>query len=269
MNGLRALSALLDAHGEALPLAEAAIAVAVDEDPGCRPDAVREDLDTLARATGFSPGEGSPGRVMARLNEVLFSRLGFTGDVEDYHGVDNSLIHRVLGRRRGMPLTLSIVYAEVAGRLGVALDGVAFPSHFVLRPRHARAPVFIDPFHRGRLLDEDQLWGFFQQLHPGAQISEATWTTLIAPAPNRDVIARLVRNLKRSHVDRGDAAGVLRACERLLLLAPTPEEHRDRGLVLADLGRTEEARDALATYLAHRPDADDARVVALRLSMLR
>ncbi len=261
------LADLVAAHGDDLPLDQGAIAVAMNEDPACDPAAVVDDLDTLAKATGHSPGV-APGRGMGRINEVLFRRFEFQGDQDNYHHVDNSLIHRVLGRRRGMPITLSLVYAEVARRLDIHLDGVGFPGHFVLRPRHSESPVFIDPFHQGRVLQEDQLWGLFEKTYPDATITERAWQAMLAPVSNASFIARICRNLKASHAMSQDAAGVARASRMLMILSDGPEQYRDLGLALSNLGETAEATDALATYLATVPDAEDAAAITARLSML-
>jgi regulator of sirC expression with transglutaminase-like and TPR domain len=261
------LADLLASHGDDVPLDQAAIAVALNEDPACDPAAVIDDLDTLAKATGHSPGV-APGRGMGRINEVLFRRFEFQGDHDNYHHLDNSLIHKVLGRRKGMPITLSLVYAEVARRLDIPLDGVGFPGHFVLRPRHSESPVFIDAFHQGRVLQEDQLWGLFQKTYPDAAISERAWQAMLAPVSNPAFIARICRNLKASHAMSQDAAGVARASRMLLVLEDGPEQYRDLGLALSTLGETAEATDALANYLATVPDAEDAPAITARLSML-
>lgn len=261
------LADLVHAHGDDLPLDQAAIAVAIDEDPGCDPAAVLDDLDTLARATGHSPGV-APGRGMGRINEVLFRRFEFQGDTDNYHHVDNSLIHKVLARRRGMPITLCLVYAEVAKRLDIHLDGVGFPGHFVLRPRHSESAVFIDPFHQGRVLAEDQLWGLFQQTYPDASITERAWQAMLSPVSNTGFIARICRNLKASHAMRQDAEGIARASRRLIVLGDGPEQYRDLGIALSALDDRPGATDALATYLALAPEAEDATAITARLSLL-
>jgi regulator of sirC expression with transglutaminase-like and TPR domain len=261
------LADLIASYGDDVPLDQAAIAVAMEEDSKCDPAAVVDDLDTLTKATGHSPGV-APGRGMGRIHEVLFRRFEFQGDRDNYHHIDNSLIHRVLGRRRGMPITLSLVYAEVARRLDIQLDGVGFPGHFVLRPRHSESAVFIDPFHQGRVLQEDQLWGLFQATYPEATITERAWQAMLAPVSNVGFIARICRNLKASHAMRQDAAGVARASRLLLVLNEGPEQYRDLGLALSSLGETAEATDALATYLATVPEATDAAAMTARLSML-
>lgn len=264
---LARLEALLEEHGDDLPLDEGAIAIAQLFDPACQREHVLDDLDTLARATRFEPGV-APGRAMGRINEVLFRRFEFRGDTEQYHHPYNSFIHQVLGRRLGMPITLCLVYAEIARRLDVHLDGVGFPGHFVLRPRHAPNPVFIDAFHSGRVLQEDQLWGFFTKQYPDAAISEATWQGMMEPVSRRAFLTRIARNLRASYAMQESAEGVAKACSLLVLLEDEPEHHRDLGMSLLASGDKDGARDALATYLALRPDADDAMAVAARLTLL-
>ncbi|MCB9792673.1 MAG: tetratricopeptide repeat protein [Alphaproteobacteria bacterium] len=257
---------MIRAFGEEPPLDEAAAWIAADEQ-GQGEDAVDAtvaQLDALAEGLHVPP-QASVFERVARVNHRLFTELGFVGDSEDYDAPENSCLDLVIARRKGLPILLSVLLIEVSRRAGHAVDGVGFPGHFIVEPRGADPRFFIDPFHQGQVLREIDLRArleqlFQQKLPPGADLSRFT-----RRASSRMILIRMNNNLKVSHARRGNLLQALRAVERLIALAPELHaERRDRGLLLAQLGRHAEARGALQDYLEAAPDAEDAaRVRAL------
>ncbi len=253
-----AFAALVRVDGDDLDLAQAAALVAAEEQPGVDAAEVVGALDGLATGLFIPPDDDIVVKV-ARLNHHLFETLGFRGDEDDYHAPDNSLLDRVIQRRRGLPILLSLVAMEVGRRVGVPLDGIGFPGHFLVRPRGADPAFYVDAFAGGRILREELLT---------VRLPEGGDAALDA-VTDRQLLLRLNRNLKQSYLQRRDVAGVLRACERLLLLDPTLlGERRDRALLLGQLGRLDAAITELTAYLDHIPDGREAQALRQHLAKL-
>ncbi len=190
------------------------------------------------------------------INKVLFEELHFRGNVEDYEDPANSMLNRVLDRRTGIPITLSILYFEVAQRLGFRASGVNFPGHFIVRFDDDWGTTFVDPFYQGRvLLKQDLQRRLVRALGKGAP-----WKSeYLEPAANRQILTRLLYNLKRVYLRTSDLERALMAAERLVILNPNvPRERRDRGLLYGQTGHREVAIADLQEYLDLVPDARDA-----------
>jgi regulator of sirC expression with transglutaminase-like and TPR domain len=248
---------------EPLPLDVLVAAIAVEEDPELEGgvEGLIARIDQLAAGLRVRPGAPLVEHV-ARLNHHLFTTHGFAGDDETYDAPANSHLHRVLDRRRGLPILLSVVYIEVARRVGVVVDPVAFPSHFVVSPRDADEAAgalprfFVDPFHGGAIRTAQDLR---RQLEGRARraIGDDELTRWLAPASTRDVLLRINNNLQRSHLFRAELEAALRATVRNLWLRPDdPELRRDRGLLRLELGLGDD-EDDLGAYVLARPDAKD------------
>lgn len=260
---------LVDRAGPDIPLDRAAALIAADEQPGLDPQGVLDGLDALARRVSIPP-DAAPVEQVARLNHLLFTECGFRGDVETYDDPRNSLLDQVLARRRGLPILLSLLTIEIGRRVGLALDGIAFPSHFLVAPTHAEPRFFLDPFHGGEVLRPEHLIQRLSMMFGGRAVSAADLARFTAPSTPQQILIRLNHNLKGSHLRRHDLNGVLRSVDRLLSLDATlMGERRDRGWVLARLGRTAEAIDDLETYLLVHPAARDADMVRQHLVELR
>lgn len=237
----RQLERLVREHGDALPLDQAAALLAAEEQPGLDPAAPLRTLDELARGMVRRPAADLVVQVAA-LNHHLFAESGFVGDEDDYDSPDNSMLDRVLARRRGLPILLSVVYMEVARRVGVAIDGVGFPGHFVVSPVGASPRFFIDPFRGGKVLKESDLRLLLRRQSGTWDVEPETWRRFVAPVSPGQVFVRINLNLKRAHARRGDPQAALRACERSLLLRPGHvADLHDRALLLARCGMHEAA----------------------------
>ncbi len=265
--------AALVADDAQFSLLEAAIAVAQDEDPALDVQGVLAEVDALAeRLRRRIPADTAPLQRLRLLNPYFFRELGFAGNVNDYYDRRNSDVAEVLRTRRGIPITLAMLYIELASQVGLRAQGVSFPGHFLVKLHLPRGEVIMDPFD-GRSLGREELE---ERLLPylaerGLQFSDGLPLGLfLQSAPARDILARLLRNLKEIHRSRDDQARLAAVLERLVILLPQDwAERRDRALARARLGRHEEACDDLEAYLAHRPDAEDAGAMRKRLASWR
>ena len=265
--------AALVAEDTGFALVEAAICVAHDEHPDLDPQAVLAEIDRLAaKLKARLPADASPLRRLQALSRYFFNELGFCANVNNYYDRRNSHLHEVLASRRGIPITLALLYCELAGQLGLTAHGVSFPGHFLVKLRMPQGEVVIDPVN-GRSLSRDELderLAPYRARHGLEGDFETPLGLFLQAAPPRDVLARLLLNLKEIHRTGEDWPRLLAVQQRLVLLLPlAAEERRDRGLTWAELGRPTEAADDLAAYLADRPEAKDAQALRERLAELR
>jgi regulator of sirC expression with transglutaminase-like and TPR domain len=259
-----------DAH---FSLLEAAIAVGQDEWPELDVHGVLTEIDTLAdKLKRRIPADAVPLQRLRFLNRYFFQELAFAGNVNDYYDPRNSYLHEVLALRRGIPITLALLYMEFAAQAGLVARGVSFPGHFLVKLRMPRGEVVIDPF-TGHSLSRDDLE---ERLAPYRRKQglvgdfEAPLGLFLQAAPARDILARLLRNLKEIHRTAEDWQRLLAVQERLVVLLPQAwDERRDRGLVFAELGADDAAAADLAEYLEHCGEAEDAPGLRERLALLR
>lgn len=253
---------------EDIDLLTASLLIAQEEQPRFSLTNEIRRVDGLAdRLRGHVRGTSDFFHGIYALNQVLFETMGFAGDTRSYDDPENSLMNRVLDRRRGIPITLSILYIEVGARLGLPLRGVGFPGHFLVRYDDAWGMTLVDPYHRGRIVLRPELrrrLGWF----PGRR---TPWRPeLLQPASNRQILTRLLTNLKRSHLRHGNLERAALAAERLVILNPDlPRERRDRGLLYERIGHREAAIADLEDYLELVPDAADAGRIRHVLQRLR
>ena len=260
----------LVAEDASFSLTEVCVSIAQDMDPGLDVQTVLAEIDTLAeRLKRRIPADAVAVQKLRWLNRYFFQDLGFAGNVNNYYSADNSYLHRVLTTRRGIPITLAVLYMELATQIGMTAHGISFPGHFLVKLSMAQGEVVIDPF-TGRSLARDEL---DELLAPykrdrGLQGSfDAPLGLFLQAAPPRDVVARMLRNLKEIHRTAQHLPRLLQVLHRLVILLPTAwDELRDRGLVCADLGDDQMAAADLSRYLEQAPDAHDHHAVAERLA---
>ena len=237
-------------------LARAALHVAQEEYPDLSVPFYLGQLDAMARALGRRlPSDRYPLRLIRGINDYLFDHLGFAGNDEDYYDPRNSFLNEVLTRRLGIPLTLSLVYLELAQRVGLAMAGVGLPGHFLIRPIGEDMGLFVDPFHRGEVLFEQDCHGLLQQLFGATAALDHRY---LQPIPPTAWIVRMLSNLKMIYLNQHQRAKALAAIDRILLIHPTAvSEWRDRGLIYYQDGDLESARLNLERYLYQYPEATD------------
>ncbi len=263
----------LVADDASLPMLEAAVAVAQDDEPGLDAQGVLAQIDALAeRLRRRIPADAAPLQRLRLLNAYFFQELGFAGNLNDYHDRRNSYLPEVLKTRRGIPITLALLYIELATQVGLRAQGVSFPGHFLVKLQMPRGEVLIEPFSGHSLSRED----LEERLAPwrvqsGLRDDDAAPLGLFLQAASaREVIARLLRNLKEIHRSAGDWPRLAAVLQRLVILLPQAwEERRDRALVMAELGRTELAATDLALYLEACPEAEDAAPLRRQLAAWR
>lgn len=265
--------ASLVAEDESLSLLEAAVSIAQDEYPRLDPQSVLAEIDALAwQLKRRIPGDAATLQKLRLLNRYFFHELGFAGNVNDYHDPANSYLHKVLETRRGIPISLALLYIEIATQIGLTARGVSFPGHFLVKLRMSQGEVVIDPFNGQSLSREDldeRLVPYRRQQGLEGDF-EVPLGLFLQSAPARDVLARMLGNLKEIHRSTHDWPRLLAVLERLVVLLPYGWEHRrDRALCLEELGRPAEAAEDLAAYLQHRPEAEDAVALRRRIVQLR
>jgi regulator of sirC expression with transglutaminase-like and TPR domain len=246
-----------------LDLAEAALLIAAEEYPDLRPIVYLNQLDRMAtQLKQRIRGEVEPGRVVERSNLYFFEEEHFKGNREEYYDPRNSFLNEVLDRRVGIPITLSVVYLAVGERAGLPVRGVGMPGHFLVKYAPAVGEVFIDPFN-GRTLTRQDCARMLQDMYGG---SVEMRPALLEPSSKRQILARILNNLKSLYLSRGDLARALAASDRIMLADPhLTSEWRDRGLILFQLRHDSEALKDFSRYLALRPEPEDApRVRQLR-----
>jgi len=257
--------ALVRARGDGLRVAEGALWIAAEADPGVRVEDTLLRIDALAvEAAASCAGAVSPGERIRTLAD-FFESAGFRGNREDYYDPRNSYLHEVLARRTGIPITLAILYLDVARKLAWPIQGVSFPGHFLLKhPIDDAAPgasreVVLDPFS-AQVLDEADCRALFERALGPKLVFDRRW---LRAASAREILARLLGNLKQIHAEREELEAALACCDRILFLFPdAPGELRDRGLVHQRLECFGAARADLERFLAlapHDPSADAVR----------
>lgn len=258
-----------------LPLWEAALLIARDEYPDLNIESYRRRMARMGRRAMAAVANITDVTESTRvLNEFVYGELGLTGNHDDYLDPRNSYLNDVLDRRTGNPISLAVVHIELARRAGIPLEGVSFPGHFLVRLATDDGILVIDPFNRGRPLDADELKQRARP-HLGDQdLPDSQLLDLLAPASNRAILARMLRNLKGLYSEQEDWPRALRCTDRLIALDNTqPHETRDRGLMYLKLGHLAAARRDLDNYLATRPesgeDRDAARLALIEASATR
>lgn len=259
-----------------LPLLEAAISLGQDEVPGLDVQQVLLQVDALVQRLRRRVPEGAD--VLQRvqgLNQFFFGELGFGGNRNDYYAADNSYVHRVLDTRLGIPVSLAVLWLELAQALDLPADGVGFPAHFLVQVRVGEGRVVIDPFTGQGLrmvdlrerLEELSLDGVLPQPPERGGLPLALF---LEPATPRQILARMLGNLQQLHRSRDDWPRLVAVQDRLITLLPQAwAEYRTRGLALAELGETVRARADLQLYLDQAGPVSDRDSVQQRLDGLK
>ena len=245
---------------------DVAILIATEANPLLDERAMRRGLDGLGAEVLIRRGlRSTPERDGRILAELLFEELGFTGEHEDYYNPYNSYLDKVMIRRKGIPISLSVLTMAVGERAGMEVEGIGFPGHFLVRVGGPDG-VYQDPFHGGELLDSQGLRRLAAQFL-GAEM--ALHPSYLEPVDCITITIRMLANLKNAHRRQGDYARAMLACDHLVELTQAPEHRRDRGLLAHALRTYGAASEDLAAYLAARPDAKDAHAINRALEEAR
>ncbi|MEZ4379715.1 MAG: transglutaminase-like domain-containing protein [Nannocystaceae bacterium] len=244
---------------ESLNLGEAAALIGLIEDPSCTVEDVELALDELADAV--RPRMRARAPAIERLQVLirfLFEEQGFSGNDRAYYEPENSYLHRVLERRLGIPISLTVLLAEVGRRLDLRIAGVGFPTHFLAIAMDLSG-LYIDPFHGGHLLAYAECRALFEKIADGRIAFEPRF---LQPATKRYTLIRMLNNLKGVHLARGAPEDAIGTIDRILSFAPgAVEQIRDRGLLRLKIGDYRSAVDDLGTYLERAPSASDHQAI--------
>ena len=255
-----------------IDLAAACLMIAQDAYPGL--DVIRYlgEIERLAiRLRARLPaGCGAEERVLA-LNQFLFDDLGYSGNTEDYYDPRNSYLNEVIDRRTGIPITLAVLYMEIGRRIGLPLEGVSFPGHFLVRLRLRAGMLVLDPFSSGAAQSEADLRSRLRRVIPeGAAadvpVGELPLDQFLEPASKRQILSRLLRNLKTIYRERDKPERMLEVLNRMLVLSPNASaELRDRGFLYQRLECFRAALKDLTEYSDREPEAPDLEEVRTAL----
>ena len=259
-------SRLVSGSDEAVDLALASLLVAAQEYPGLEVERYLDRLDAMGREARARIGRG-PGTAVEALNAYLFEQQGFHGNLDDYYDPRNSFLNDVIDRRTGIPITLSVVYMEVARRAGLEAFGVGLPGHFLVGTEDRGRTVLVDPFHGGAILSAEDCQKRLDRVFDGRLRLEPG---MLAPCARKAILARLLRNLKAIYVKADDYRRGLRTMDLLLALDPgSAEDRRDRGLLHAAFDCYSLAAADLEAYLALEPAAPEASALLVKINEMR
>jgi len=269
---LEAFEKVLAEKEERIDLARACLMIAQDAYPELQVDRYLGEIERMAiRLRGRLPAAGGPEESVGALNDYLFGDLGFTGNTRDYYDPRNSYLNEVIDRRTGIPITLAVVYMEVGRRIGLPLAGVSFPGHFLVRLALRGGTLVLDPFSGGAPVSEGELRERLQRVIPegatdGVPVAELPLDPFLEPATNRQILARLLRNLKGVYRERGAPERLLQVLNRMIIIAPeAASERRDRGYAYQKLECWRPALQDLAAYVEREPDAADVHEVRAQM----
>jgi regulator of sirC expression with transglutaminase-like and TPR domain len=253
---------------EPVPLARGALLIAKEEYPDLDVAGYLDRLAALAREAEPIVKAGDDGiEQVELLSHFLFEQKGFEGNRENYGDPRNSFLNDVLDRRLGIPITLSLIYLEVGRRLGLNLYGVSFPSHFLVKAVDSRGELLIDPFNGGEILSLDEIRAMLTQVY-GQPVE--VHPSFLKAVGGRQILIRMLRNLKNAYMGVADSMRALAALDRILLLNPRSlDELIERGELYEKLECFRAALDDFQSFLSQAPDhtgAEAAREAVLRLS---
>ena len=250
-----------------IDVAHAALLIAAEEQPGLNVEHYRALLYEFGVKARERVAHAENSSSIAALNQFIFEELGFKGNQRNYYDPRNSLLSNVLDGRTGIPITLSVVYLEIARRAGLHVEGVGLPGHFIVRVEETRGTsALVDPFN-GRIIDAEDCQERLDTIYQGQVLLSAEH---LQPVTTREILARLLRNLKGIYAQTGLYRRALSIIERIMLVAPGAlDERRDRGALLAQINRYAEAIRDVEFYLKSAPDAPDAERVREQLKQMR
>jgi len=257
------------------PLLEAAAAIAQDEEPGLDVQEVLATCDALlVRLKRRLKPDAEPLQKLTVLNQFFYNELGFGCNANNFYAPENSYLNEVFRTRRGIPISIAVIWLELAQALDLQADGVSFPGHFLVKVTLPEGLVVMDPL-TGDSLGLDRLTERLAPYRQGFEVAEdgEESDTLLGlylqPARPRDILTRMLRNLKEIFSSQSDWQRLKCVLDRLIVLNPDAiDERRDRGLALLSLGLNAEARDDLQAYVSQATDAKDLDFIRLQLASI-
>ena len=245
---------------EYIDLAKAALYIAQEEYSELDIDEYLNALDTMAvELEERLPSENYPLKIIQCINKYLYDDLKFTGNNQNYYDPQNSFLNDVIDRRVGIPITLALIYIEIARRIDFPMIGIGMPGHFLIRPDISEVEIFVDAFNNGEILFPQDCQERLSQIY---QQNVTLQPEFLAPVTKKQYLGRMLTNLKYIYLKQQELEKALSYVERILLLFPSAAlEIRDRGLLSYQIGRFNQASIDLQTYLQQVPDAQDANTI--------
>lgn len=268
LKALQSFSEMAALDEDALPLDRTALVIALEEYPDLDLQDYLRRLDMFAaRAEALIGLDHNPVNIIESINEVLFVQEGLRGNEEDYFDPRNSYLNQVLDRRLGIPISLSVIYMEVAKRINFTVQGIGFPEHFLMKHVAGVREIIIDAFHLGRILTLNDCQELLDKLHNGAVTMNAS---LLQSMGKRAILTRMLYNLKGVYSQKEQHLKALSVVDKILMLNPwLPTEVRDRGLLYMQTGLFAKALADLEAYLAHAIAPEDSSHIQGDIKMLR
>jgi regulator of sirC expression with transglutaminase-like and TPR domain len=259
---------IISRDDQRIELDYAALLIATEEYPHLEIAKYLDHLDSFAdQAREVDKQNVEPVERIMQLSYLLTDKLGFHGNRENYLDPRNSFLNDVIDRRTGIPITLSVIFIEVARRIGLKLSGVGMPAHFIVKYAGDDTEIFIDPFNGGRMISEDGCRGLVEQIYDGAIQFHPSF---LASVTKKQILTRMLHNLKAIYARARDNHKTLNVIERLLLINPDAiSETRDRGLIYSAMERYAQAQEDLEEYLRRAPNAEDANEMKEMVRKLR
>ncbi len=250
------------------PLDRAALAIPLEDYPDLSFEDYTRQLDRMAVSAEVLLGDDrEPLSALESLNEVIFVREGLRGNTEDYYDPRNSFLNEVLDRKLGIPISMSVIYMEIARRINLPLQGIGLPGHFIVKYEDESHQILVDPFNQGRFLSEEQCQELLDRVYGGTmQVQPA----FLQPMGKKEIITRMLFNLKGIYYQKEDYQRALAIVERILMLNPgTPSEVRDRGLLFMQTSLFAKALSDLEYYLSIATAPPDESFVRSHIRLLR
>jgi regulator of sirC expression with transglutaminase-like and TPR domain len=257
----------VDRPEESIDLGRAALTIALPEYPELDCLEYLRRIESLALEVSEGCGSNADAfRSIAALNLVLFSRHGFHGNRDAYYEADNSFLHRVIERKTGIPITLSVLYIEVAQRVGLSVSGVGFPGHFLVKTTIDDNEVVIDPFNGGEIKSPKDLDRMLRDMYGG---NVGLRGEFLAPVSKKQILQRMLANLKGIYIKAEEWLKTLAVLDRMLILDPgSADDTRDRGVIYTRLDCFNQAKEDFERYLRLAPGAKDAAVIREQIADL-
>ena len=257
-------------HSKEVSLAEGALLIAADEYEELDVDRYLVRIDDMAGTLKrrLRSDIGTTEALLA-LNRYVFEDLGFTGNTDDYYDPRNSFLNDVIERKLGIPITLAVLYIEIGRRIGLPLEGVSFPAHFLVKCVLHEGTIVIDPYARGASLAVEDLKDRLRSFSSEIDLDPAVLTSLLAAAAPKEILARMLRNLRGIYKNRGERLKALSAAHRIVALLPeSADDYRERAELHAELECFRAELGDFQQYLKLKPDAHDSVSVARRIAEL-
>ena len=263
-----AFGEIVKGRDEEIDLARAALLIAKGEYPTLDVELYLHRLDVMADLLKRRLGkESKPLEVINAINAYLFHEEGFSGNSEDYYDPKNSFLNDVLDRKKGIPITLSLLYMEIACRIGLPISGVGLPGHFILKYSSSEEEILLDPFNGGIILSREDCAQRLQQVHGEAAEFQEHYLSAVT---KKQILTRILANLKGRYMATEEYEKALAVINRILLISPWAlDEIRDRGRVYFHLEDYPRSLEDLEAYIKYCPDAQDADRVMAQIIWLR